>query len=163
MCSSDLPLDGDAPRLIEAMLEAARARRGDPARMKRAAADLSSESAEVRAAAVAELATARFDALPALVDLLGSDDPARRVGRVLAREIVADIGRDARGPLRAILASPDTARWQGAIAALEATGTADSAELLLAPALVPGTPPGASRAALGALRRLAAEIGRAHV
>lgn len=151
------PLDADAPRLIEALLEAARARRGDPARMQRAAAALSSESAEERGAAVAELAGARIDALPALVDLLGSDDPERRVGRVLAREIVADIGSEARGPLAAILASPDTSRWQGAIAALEATGTADSAELLLAPALVPGTPPGASRAALGALRRLAAD------
>lgn len=151
------PLDADVPRLIEVMQEAARARRADPARMARAATALSSTSAEDRAAAVADLATARLDALPALVDLLGTLDPKRRVGRVLAREIVADIGSDARGPLSAILASPDTSRWQGAILALEATGSADVAEFLLAPALVPGTPPGASRAALGALRRLAAD------
>ena len=152
------PLDPDAPKLIEAMREAARERRADPARMARAAADLDDDSAAVREAALAELARARLDALPALVDLLGTSDPGHSVGRALARELVADMGKDARGPLQAILASPDTARWQGAIAALEAGGSADVADAFLAPALVGGTPPGAQRAALSALRRHAARL-----
>ncbi len=152
------PLDADAPRLIEAMREAARQRRRDPARMARAAADLASESPAVREAAVAELATSRIDALPALVDTLQSDAPEQRVARVLAREIVADIGPDAREPLLAILASNDVGRWQGAIAGLEAGGIADVADFLLAPALVGGTPAGAQRAALAALQRHAARL-----
>ena len=152
------PFDADAPQVIDAMREAARERRRDPGRMARMAADLSSDSLAVRERAVSELSMARIDALPALVDLLGTTDPGRTVGRALARGIVADLGKDARGPLQAILASPDTARWQGAIAALEAAGTADVAEAFLAPALVGGTPPGAQRAALGALQRHAATL-----
>ena len=152
------PLNADAPQLIDAMRGAARERRRDPARMARAVADLASESPAVREAAVAELATARIDALPALVDLLQSNDPDTRVARVLAREIIADIGPDAREPLQSILASSDVGHWQGAIAGLEAGGLGDVADFLLAPALVGGTPPLAQQAALAALQRHAARL-----
>ena len=152
------PLDADAPQLIDAMREAARDRRRSPARMKRAADALASEQPEVRAAAVAELSKAGIDALPALTEVLASPEPGKRVARVLAREIVADIGPDARQPLLAMLASSDVDRWQGAILALEAGGLGDSADFLLAPALVGGTPPGAQRAALAALQRHAARL-----
>ena len=116
------PLDADAPQLIDAMREAARDRRRSQARMKRAADALASEQPEVRAAAVAELSKAGIDALPALTEVLASPEPGKRVARVLAREIVADIGPDARQPLLAMLASSDVDRWQGAILALEAGG-----------------------------------------
>jgi hypothetical protein len=152
------PLDADAPQLIDAMREAARDRRRSQARMKRAADALASEQPEVRAAAVAELSKAGIDALPALTEVLASPEPGKRVARVLAREIVADIGPDARQPLLAMLASSDVDRWQGAILALEAGGLGDSADFLLAPALVGGTPPGAQRAALAALQRHAARL-----
>lgn len=152
------PLDADAPNLIDAMRTAARDRRRSPARMRRAAEALASELPEVRAAGVAELSKSGIDALPALIDVLASAEPEKRVARVLAREIVADLGPDARQPLLAILGSPDVNRWQGAILALEAAGLADTADFLLAPALVGGTPPGAQRAALAALQRHAARL-----
>ena len=152
------PLDADAPQLIDAMRDAARDRRRSPARMKRAAEALASEKPEVRAVGVAELSKAGIDALPALMEVLASAEPGKRVARVLAREIVADLGSDARQPLLAILGSPDVNRWQGAILALEAAGLADTADFLLAPALVGGTPPGAQRAALAALQRHAARL-----
>ena len=152
------PLDADAPQLIDAMRDAARDRRRSPARMKRAAEALASKKPEVRAVGVAELSKAGIDALPALMEVLASAEPGKRVARVLAREIVADLGPDARQPLLAILGSPDVNRWQGAILALEAAGLADTADFLLAPALVGGTPPGAQRAALAALQRHAARL-----
>lgn len=151
------PLEPDAPRVAEAMRQAARERRRDPGRLARAAAMLSSESRDERDAAVEEFARARIEGLPALAELLATTAPEQRVGRALAREIVADLGRPAREPLMAILASPDTARWRGAILALEAAGLEPVAESLLAPALVPGTPPAARAAALDALRRHAAD------
>jgi len=152
------PLDPDAPQLIDAMRDAARDRRRSPARMKQAAEALASDSPQTRAAGVAELSKAGIDALPALIDVLASPEPGKRVARVLAREIVADLGPDARQPLLAILASTDVNRWQGAILALEAAGLDDTADFLLAPALVGGTPPGAQRAALSALQRHAARL-----
>lgn len=152
------PLDADAPNLLDAMRDAARDRRRSPARMKRAAEALASEKPEARAAAVAELSKAGIDGLPALMEVLASAEPGKRVARVLAREIVADLGPDARQPLLAILASADVNRWQGAILALEAAGLDDTADFLLAPALVGGTPPGAQRAALAALQRHAARL-----
>lgn len=152
------PLDADAPNVLDAMRDAARDRRRSPARMKRAAADLASAAPEVRAAAIAELSKAGIDALPALMEVLASPEPGKRVARVLAREIVTDLGPDARQPLLAILGSPDVNRWQGAILALEAAGLDDRADFLLAPALVGGTPPGAQRAALAALQRHAARL-----
>ena len=122
------PLDADAPQLIDAMRDAARDRRRSPARMKLAAEALASTKPEVRAVGVAELSKAGIDGMPALIEVLASAEPGKRVARVLAREIVADLGPDARQPLLAILASPDIKGWQGAILALEATGLDDTAE-----------------------------------
>ena len=152
------PLDADSPQLIDAMREAARQRRRDPARLAQAAADLASVSAPVRQAAVDELARARIDSLPSLVDLLQSTSPEKRVARVLARELISDMGTDARQPLLAWLGSGDVDHWQGVIAALEATGSSDVADFFLAPALVPGTPPGVQRAGLAALTRHTARL-----
>jgi hypothetical protein len=144
--------------IVQAIREAARERRRDPARLKREADDLASDSAATRAAAAERLARAGVDALPVLVDLLQRDDEASTRARSLARELVRMLGTEARQPLLAWLGSDDVQHWPGVIEALAAgVGSDDNADLeeyLLAPALVPDTPPAARAAAIRLLKQL---------
>lgn len=132
--------DPAVTQVLAAMRDAAAARRRDPARLAQAAAALGADSAAERMAAAARLAAAREDALPALVEILQTDDPRQAPARDLARGLVRDLGADARQPLLAWLGTGDLAHWRGIIEALDASGAGDIDTFLLAPALVPDTP-----------------------
>jgi hypothetical protein len=151
--------DEEVRPIVQAMREAARARRRDPARLKRDAEDLASDKPATRTAAFERLARTGVDALPVLVDLLQSEDAAQEQARQLARELVREMGTEARQPLLAWLGSDDVQHWPGVIEALGAGVTvddaADVAEHLLAPALVPDVPPAARDRAVRLLRQLA--------
>jgi arylsulfatase A-like enzyme len=69
--------DEDVRPIVQAIREASRARRRDPARLKRAADELASDKPTTRTAAFDQLARADIDALPVLVDLLQSEEPAQ--------------------------------------------------------------------------------------
>lgn len=142
----------DVTRVIAAIRAADAARRRDPERLARAAADLGSADPAARAAAVTRLADAGLDALPSLVDLLR--DPDAAAAHPQARRLIRELGPAAREPLLAWLGSADLERWDGVIAALEASGADDVGDYLLAPVLVPDTPPAVRAAALRALARL---------
>lgn len=148
-------------QVVNAITAATRDRRRDPARLARAVADLTSEARDVRQAAATALSRAREEALPELVGLLETDDPAGAYRRAVARGLVADLGADARQPLLEWLASDDVEHWDGVIEALEACDAADVETFLLAPALVSETPAPARAAALAALRRRALARGDA--
>ena len=152
--------DEDVRPIVQAMREAARERRRDPARLKQAADDLSSDKPTTRTTAFDQLARAGIDALPVLVDLLQSEDASQERSRQLARELIRTLGTDARQPLLAWLGSDDVQHWPGVIEALGAATTADDAadiaEHLLAPALVADVPPAASDRANRVLKQLAA-------
>jgi len=151
--------DEDVRPIVQAIREAARLRRRDPARLGRDAEDLASDSAATRNAAADRLAGAGIDALPVLVDLLQSDDAGQERARRLARELVRGMGTEARQPLLAWLGSDDLQHWPGVIEGLAAGITDDDgvdfAEYLLAPALVPDSPPRARAAAVRLLEQLA--------
>jgi hypothetical protein len=152
--------DEDVRPIVQAMREASRERRRDPARLKRAADDLASDKPATRASAFDQLARAGVDALPVLVDLLQSEDASQKRSRQLARELIRTLGTDARQPLLAWLGSDDVQHWPGVIEALAAGVTpddaADVAEHLLAPALVPDAPPAVRDRASRVLKQLAA-------
>lgn len=132
--------DPAVPQVLAAMRDAAAARRRDPARLAQAAAALGADSAAERMAAAARLAAAPVDALPALVEILQTDEPRQAPARDLARGLVRDLGADARQPLLAWLGTGDLAHWRGIIEALDASGADDIDTFLLAPALVADTP-----------------------
>lgn len=144
--------------VVASIRDAARLRRGDPARLARDVADLGSDSAATRQAAADRLARAGVDALPAIVPPLGRDDVGERPRR-LARELVAQLGADARQPLLDWLATDDVADWPGVIEALDASGATDIETFLLAPAIVTDTPPAVREAARRVLARRAAARG----
>ena len=144
-------LDPDAAQVVSVIQDAAAARRRDPQRLATAAAALSSATPAERKRAIETLSRGGTAALPALVDLLQTGDAKRAPARAIARELVVQLGPAARRPLVSWLGSPDVGHWQGAIEALAASNTADVGEFLLAPALVPGTPPAAQRAAIDAV------------
>ena len=152
--------DEDVRPVVQAMREASRERRRDPARLKRAADELASDKPATRAAAFDQLARAGVDALPVLVDLLQSEDAAQERSRQLARELIRTLGTDARQPLLAWLGSDDVQHWPGVIEALAASVTHDDAALvaehLLAPALVADAPPAVRDRANRVLKQLAA-------
>lgn len=151
--------DEDVRPVAQAIREASRARRRDPARLKRDADDLASAKPATRTAAFDRLARTGIDALPVLVDLLQTDDAARERARQLARDLVRELGRDSRQPLLAWLGSDDVQHWPGIIDALAASVSDDDAvgiaEHLLAPALVPDVPPAARDRATRLLQQLA--------
>lgn len=153
-------LDEDVRPVVQAMREASRERRRDPARLKRAADELASDKPATRATAFDQLARAGVDALPVLVDLLQSEDAAQKRSHELARELIRTLGTDARQPLLAWLGSDDVQHWPGVIEALAASVTHDDAatvaEHLLAPALVADAPPAARDRASRVLKQLAA-------
>ena len=153
-------LDEDVRPVVQAMREASRERRRDPARLKRAADELASDKPATRATAFDQLARAGVDALPVLVDLLQSEDAAQERSRQLARELIRTLGTDARQPLLAWLGSDDVQHWPGVIEALAASVTHDDAatvaEHLLAPALVADAPPAVRDRASRVLKQLAA-------
>ena len=152
--------DKDVRPIVQAMREASRERRRDPARLKRSADELANDKPATRAAAFDQLARAGVDALPVLVDLLQSEDASQKRSRQLARELIRTLGTDARQPLLAWLGSDDVQHWPGVIEALAAGVTpddaADVAEHLLAPALVPDAPPAVRDRASRVLKQLAA-------
>lgn len=153
-------LDEDVRPVVQAMREASRERRRDPARLKRAADELASDKPATRATAFDQLARAGVDAFPVLVDLLQSEDAAQERSRQLARELIRTLGTDARQPLLAWLGSDDVQHWPGVIEALAASVTHDDAatvaEHLLAPALVADAPPAVRDRASRVLKQLAA-------
>jgi CheY-like chemotaxis protein len=152
--------DEDVRPVVQAMREASRERRRDPARLKRAADELASDKPATRTTAFDQLARAGVDALPVLVDLLQSEDAAQKRSRQLARELIRTLGTDARQPLLAWLGSDDVQHWPGVIEALAASVTHDDAALvaehLLAPAIVPDAPPAVRDRATRVLKQLAA-------
>jgi len=133
-------------RLVRGILEAGRLRRRDPGMLARMVAGLDDPDLRARREAVAGLARAGIDALPAVVPLL---DPAAPGGRRqdLARGLVARLGQDARQPLLDWLGNAEPAEWAAVIEALRAADPDDVEAFLLAPAVVPGTPPDAQAAA----------------
>lgn len=153
---------GAAGRLVRMILDAGRARRRDPEILGRAAAELASPDPAARQAARERLAGAGIDALPALVPLL---DPAGDPGpaRELARGLVARLGPEARQPLLDWLGIGDPTQWAAVIEALRAADPADVEHALVAPAVVPGTPPPARAAARRFLEARAAARGRTAV
>ncbi len=150
--------DEDVRPIVQAIRNAARERRRDPARLTQAGDDLSSDKTAKRAAAFDQLARAGVDALPVLVNLLQSEDAEHERARQLARELIRTLGADARQPLLAWLGSDDVQHWPGIIEALAAGATndaaADLADYLLAPALVPDVPPAARDRAIRLLKQM---------
>jgi hypothetical protein len=150
--------DEDVRPIVQAIRNAARERRRDPARLTQAGDDLSSDKTATRAAAFDQLARAGVDALPVLVNLLQSEDAEHERARQLARELIRTLGADARQPLVAWLGSDDVQHWPGIIEALAAGATNDDAanlaDYLLAPALVPDVPPAARDRAIRLLKQL---------
>lgn len=162
------PQDAEALPLMRAIQAEATRRRRDPERLRQDAAALASDSAGERQAAAQRLARAGIDALPALVDVLQDDSADNAQARRLARWVVRELGSPARQPLLAWLGTDDVAHWPGVIEALAAgvspaddtdTTPPDFDAFLLAPALVPNTPPAARDRAIALLRRLAAWRG----
>jgi len=137
--------------VVQAIREASSLRRRDPRELARAIEGLRSDSSATRAAATMHLGRAGIGALPVLVELLQTDDDAGGRARGIARELVRALGTDGRQALVAWLGSGDLPHWPGVIAALEAGGIDGTAEYLLAPAAVPGTPPAIRDRALAAL------------
>lgn len=147
-------LRGHTPEIaqvVAAIRAADGSRRRDPARLGRAAADLGSADAATRARAANTVADAGLDALTFLVEIMR--DPAAVAARPGARRLLRELGPAARDPLLAWLGSPDAERWDGVIAALDATKAEDVEDFLLAPALVADTPPPIKAAAVAALDR----------
>lgn len=134
---------------------AARARRGDPARLAAAAAALASPQAAERQAAAEQLVRGHVDALPVLVPLLASKAAADSGPREAARQIVGLLGDDARQPLLSWLASGDVENWPGILEALDASGATDIDTFLVAPALVNDLPAPVRAAAREILERRA--------
>jgi len=164
------PHDAAAIPLLQAIRAESAKRLRDPARLAEDVAALADDSATTRQAAATRLARAGIDALPPLVELLQDESPAAARARGLARWIVREMGDAARQPLLAWLGSDDIPHWPGVIEALAATAAArddaasdppDFEDSLLAPALVPGTPPAARDRAVALLRRLADRRGAA--
>ena len=150
----------EVPPVVQAIRDAAALRRRDPKELAQAIEDLRSDSFKTRAAATDRLGRTGVDALPALVDLLQSSDPAGERSREIARGLVRDCGADGRRALVVWLGTPDIAHWPGVIAALDATDDDDIYEFFLAPTLVVGTPPEVRDRALAALQRHAARCAR---
>lgn len=153
------PRDSDVLPAVQALHDAAAARRRDPKELARAIEDLRSDSPKARLAATDRLGRAGLDALPALVDLLQSTDPAGTRARSIARGLVRDLGADARRVLVAWLGSNDIDHWPGVITALDALEDGGVAVFFLAPALADGVPPLARERAVAALRRHAERCG----
>jgi len=151
--------DADVRPIVQAIRAAARERRRDPARLKRDADDLASDTFATRAAACDRLTRTGVDALPVLIDLLQTEDAGHERARGLARQIVSTMGMEARQPLLTWLGSDDVEHWPGVIDALAAIVTddegADIAAYLLAPAVVADVPPAARDRAVGLLKQLA--------
>ena len=88
-------------KVVAAIREAARLRRRDPARLARAAAGARQRIGRASGARrPRNSAGPAHDALPVLVPLLQSADPADERPRQAARDLVARLGADARQPLR---------------------------------------------------------------
>ncbi len=148
-----------AAMLARRIREAGRIRRRDPGIMNEDVKALASPVSTTRLAAAERLVRAGVDAIPAIVGVLGrgpGDEPRQFQ---LARGIVARIGEPARQPLLDWLATGDPADWAGVIEALDASGVEDIELFLVAPALVPQTPPAAREVALRVLRSRTAARG----
>ena len=165
------PREPRAGTLLAGILDAARLRRRDPARLAKAAADLQSADPPTRLAAAAQLARLGPDALPLLVDILQSQQPGAGTAKPLAHRLVRDLGPAVRQPLLAWLGTEDIAHWPGIIEALAVADVTDVEDFLLAAAIVPDTPPAAQAAAraafagdtpsrAAAITRLAARLDR---
>lgn len=148
-----------AAALAKRMIEAGRMRRRDPKVLGEDIAALASPLATTRLAAAERLVRTGIDALPALVGVLGrgpGDEPQQFE---LVRGIVERLGDEARQPLLDWLATGAPDDWAGVIEALDASGADDIETSLLAPAIVPQTPPAARAVAIRVLERRAASRG----
>jgi CheY-like chemotaxis protein len=148
-----------AAALAKRIIEAGRMRRRDATVLNEDIAALASPVASTRFAAAERLVRTGIDALPALVGVLGKgpgDDPQQFR---LARGIVERLGFEARQPLLDWLATGDPGDWAGVIEAIDASGAEDIEVFLLAPALVPQTPPAAKEIAQRVLRSRALARG----
>lgn len=145
------PREPRAGKLLAGILDAARLRRRDPARLAKAAADLRSDDVAVRLAAAGQLARVGAEPLPLLVETLQSREPGADRARPLVHQLLRDMGAAVRQPLLAWLGTDDVVHWPGIIEALAVADVTDVEDFLLAPALAPDTPPAAQAAALAAL------------
>jgi CheY-like chemotaxis protein len=139
-------------RVMTAIRTTAVARQRDPARLAEATASLTSDDQAVRREATRRLARGGVAALPMLIDVLQAARPDSREATV-ARELVVALGPEAREPLLVWLGSDDVPHWAGVLRGLDAAGAAEITDLVLAPALVPDTPPDARAAATAILER----------
>lgn len=144
------PYEPDAPDLLDSLAAAAAQRRRDPRRLAAAIAALRSDARFERLQAAEQLSRCGPDALPALVDLLQSDEPTDTTSRSITHGLIRGMGQDGRDALLAWLGSDDIAHWPGVIAALAASGD-DASDFFLAPALSPDAPPAVREAAARAL------------
>jgi hypothetical protein len=140
-----------AGRLVRAIRDAGRIRRRDPGLLAKAAADLASPEPATRSAAADRLARAGVDGLPVLVPLLDPGATIEPRQQDLARGLVRRLGPAARQPLLDWLGTSPPGDWAGVIEALAASDAEGGERFLLAPAIVPGTPPAAAAAARGLL------------
>ena len=151
------PREPAVGRVMTAIRTTAVARQQDPARLAEAAAGLASDDEPIRREATRRLARGGTAALPMLVDVLEVAQPESREATI-ARELVATLGPKARDPLLVWLGSDDVPHWAGVLRGLDAANAADITDFVLAPALVPNTPPAARAAATAILRGHAATI-----
>jgi hypothetical protein len=148
-----------AAQLVRGIVEKGRLRRRDAAILNEDVTALASPLAATRLAAAERLVRTGVDALPALVPVLGRGPGEDPRPFQLALGIVARLGDTARQPLLDWLATGDPADWAGVIEALDASGADDIENFLLAPALVPQTPPAARDVAIRVLQERAAARG----
>lgn len=148
-----------AAALAKRIIQAGRMRRRDASVLAEDIAALASPMATTRLAAAERLVRTGVDALPALVGVLGAGPGENHRQFELASGIVARLGDEARQPLLDWLATGEPGDWAGVIEALDASGADDIEAFLLAPAIVPQTPPAARAAAIRVLENRAAARG----
>ncbi|HET6882261.1 MAG TPA: HEAT repeat domain-containing protein, partial [Pirellulales bacterium] len=148
-------LQPEGREISDAALAAADRRARDPARLSKLIGQLQDESAAVRRGAMVRLLSGREAAIQALTAAL--IDPARETQRAAIRTALVQFGRDAPGPLIALVRSSLPVARVEAIRTLAELGQSLTALDLLAPALLASSPDEVRAAAREALIAL---IGR---
>jgi CheY-like chemotaxis protein len=148
-------LQPEGREISDAALAAADRRARDPQRLMALIDQLQDKSAAVRRGAMVRLLSGREAAVQALAAALV--DPSRQAQRAAIRTALVQFGRDAPGPLVALLRSSLPIAQTEAIHTLAELGQSLTALDLLAPALLDSSPAEVQVAARDALVKL---IGR---
>lgn len=143
-------------QISDAALNAADKYARDPNRLAELIGRLSDPSPAVRRGAMLRLLSGREAAIQALVSALR--DPARKAECAVIRTALVRFGRDATAPLVAVLRSNEAALRVEACRALAELGQSLTALDLLAPALLPSSPPDVQAAAKEALVALVGRV-----